>query len=402
MSDIVREQSRWAREKTKNIQEYIKQQTNFFSSVAGRGFLAMPGFMYDGQNELETDVKTKLSELNYAILVESIEREIKESGYDYDIAYRNAVMAWELDKQDMISNWEKEYGHIKQGMSNDEETLNRLEIQVQARNAILIQQKTDIEVEKEGYKKQLVELADDTTSYEIDLANKKILTANKRLELIPILEELNAAESALIAAERDKVKKDAEYTDAMSAVVDKKNTLIPYISALVTQLELYRAEISTQDELKKSISDKKVEIAEVSVERSIVQLNKATSLEELESLQAELLDLKIQIAEIRQDAELEYVTTQTTYVRELTDKEKSIPDTINQQTKLSNDRYIENKKLAIDIDEVSRIKSAKSTYGADAGKAQFMGLQRDNTEKDVAKLHATTEITATLAHLLSS
>ena len=219
MSDASREQAKWIQEKEKVILEYSQQNKELSSAVAGRGFLVIPGFMYDVHNDLERGIKMKLSDVNFAILSDSIERELKQLGVDYDLAYKNASIVWEMTKQDLLGQWEQEHADIKRGMEFTEEALLRLNVAVQARNSILMTQKIAIELQAEDLRRQLAEKSADSSSYEVALAQQKVLTATKKLDLIPILQQIVQAETELIGEK--------------NALLASKNTLITMTGGLL-------------------------------------------------------------------------------------------------------------------------------------------------------------------------
>src|SRR5574343_495478 len=103
MSNTLRELSSWRKEKTPIIRKYIADHYKLMAEIAGRGFLNLPGYAYDAENELELIAKLGLSEVNYKILSETIERELKQQGIDYNLQHRNAAMAWEVEKQALMA-----------------------------------------------------------------------------------------------------------------------------------------------------------------------------------------------------------------------------------------------------------------------------------------------------------
>jgi hypothetical protein len=198
MTDINREQSKWSHEKDKAIIAYNQQNREFYSTVAGRGFLILPGFAYEIQNDLEYGTKVKLSDLNFDILSDTITRELKQRGLDLDIAFKNDTIAWELEKQSLLGLWEQEHADIKMGMALTEEDLMRLLAVIQARNSYLMTQKIAIELSAEELRRQIAAVADGSADLEVTLAQQKVLTMEKKLEIIPVLQLIVQAERELI------------------------------------------------------------------------------------------------------------------------------------------------------------------------------------------------------------
>ena len=123
-------------------------------------------------------------------------------------------MAWELEKQVLMNSWEVELASIKQGMASDEETLNLLAIEVSKRANVLLAAKTAIDVAMEADRKTITELDATIAPYEVQLANARLLTAQKKLELFPIIETIVVKEQELLVIEQGKA---AEYTLYMAA-----------------------------------------------------------------------------------------------------------------------------------------------------------------------------------------
>jgi len=235
MSEILREQAQWRIGKTPIIGKYIGEHKKLFDEIAGRGFLNLPGYAYDAENQLELAAKMGLSELNYKIMHETIERELKQQGIDYNLQHRNAAMAWEVEKQALMAAWDAELAGIKQGIATEEEILNRLAQEIAARQIYLIEAKTEIDLEMEGYRLTLAQLDGQTAPYEVQLANAKVLTAQKKLEVIPILQEIISKERELLVLEQGKA---IEYTALMNIegqIADKQKEIIPTLQTIISK-----------------------------------------------------------------------------------------------------------------------------------------------------------------------
>ena len=269
MTELLREAAQYRKAKTPIIAKYQAEHEQLFSAIAGRGFLRMPGYAYDAENKIELAAKMGLSELNYKILSETIERELKQMGIDYDLSYKNAAIIWEIEKQSLMSLWDAELQGIKQGMAEEEEDLDQTAIEVSKRAIILMEAKTTIEENMEAYRKSLVELDGSTAPYEVQLANAKLLTAQKKLELIPILEEILAKEQELLTIEREKSGSYTAYVAAEQAVSTKKGTLTPFINNLANKSEQYAAKIETEQIPKESqIAGEKIEQMQAAIDVS--------------------------------------------------------------------------------------------------------------------------------------
>ena len=267
MAHNLREQAQWRKEKTPIIRKYIGEHNKLMSEIAGRGFLNLPGYAYGLENDLELMTKLGLSEVNFKILSETIERELKQQGIDYNLQHRNAVMAWEVEKQALMAAWDAELAGIKQGMAMEEEILNRLAQEIAARQIYLIEAKTEIDLEMEGYRLTLAQLDGQTAPYEVQLANAKVLTAQKKLEVIPILQEIISKEQELLVLEQGKA---IEYTALMNVerqIAIKQEEIIPTLQTIISKeqellaLEAGKAaEYTTLVGVEGQIADKQGEI----------------------------------------------------------------------------------------------------------------------------------------------
>jgi hypothetical protein len=278
MTELLRENASYRKAKTPIIAKYQDDHTQLMSAIAGRGFTKMPGYAYDAENKIELAAKMGLSELNHKILSETIERELKQMGIDYDLSYKNAAIIWEIEKQSLMSLWDAELQGIKQGMAEEEEVLDQMAIEIAKRAIVLMEAKTTIEENMEAYRKTLVELDGSTAPYEVQLANAKLLTAQKKLELIPILTEILAKERELLIAESLKAGYYTTYIEAERAVSNKKGTLTPVINDLANKVETYATKITTEQIPKEEqIADEKIAQMTAAVRKSGYQLDELTA-----------------------------------------------------------------------------------------------------------------------------
>ncbi len=248
MATSAKENAQWRRGKSPVISEYLREKEKMESVVAGRNFTHIPGFAYRQQTFLELGTKQKLSELNFKILEETISQELKKAGLEYELAHKNAAIAWELKRQALFSDLEKEIAHIKKGMSDDEEALKRLAIEVSKRENDIREQKTIIELQAEAYRKAIAGLDNESAEYEVQLARAKVRTAEKKLEIIPYLEQLITLEGQLIGKEQEIVLKNQILVEKNEALLEKDELLLDKQSQLIQKnSELLTAERKVLD-----------------------------------------------------------------------------------------------------------------------------------------------------------
>ena len=402
MSNILREQAQFRKAKTPIIAKYRDDHAKLMNAIAGRGFLNLPGYAYDVENRLEMAAKMGLSDINYKILSESIDREMKQSGIDYDWAYKNAVIIWELEKQALMNAWDAELAGIKQGEAAQEATLEALAIEVSKRAITLMEAKTAIDLEMEAYRTTLAELDGDTAAYEIQLANAKILTAQKKLELLPIFEEILTKEQELLVIEQGKT---AAYTLLMAAesqIADKTTTLTPFLNQYAAKSEEHAGKIVT-DQIPKEeeIALEKIAQAESAITKSGYQVeelavNIATETKELElagekrtlsTLQftdgQEVIDYGQELDRTYQNAVLEDFTSTQTAERD------NIAEILG------------NKTLAETTENTTRVTSA-NTMATGRNIADTNETAHEiSMKREVANAQAAADLTASLTHLIS-
>jgi hypothetical protein len=400
MSEILREQAQWRIGKTPIIGKYIGEHKKLFDEIAGRGFLNLPGYAYDAENQLELAAKMGLSELNYKIMHETIERELKQAGIDFNVEYAEAAMAWELEKQGLLSAWDHELAGIKQGMATEEEVLARLALEVDARQVVLIAAKSAIDLEMEGYRKALADLDAATAPYEVQLANAKLLTARKKLELLPIIEEIIVKEGELIVLEAGKTDYYRQLIDAEREVAEKKRTLVPGLTKLATAIQRHAALMSTQIETEKDIAEEKKaqaqakkEIADNDVERMNKEIETATKDIEINEAKRDLADKKF-------DNEQELIAIETDKETEYQDHLNGSFDTVQDDEENTQSKIIADKETIHSTvnetrqDSANRITTAQKDAEASSTDADIHRM------RGVADAQAAAKITASLTHLI--
>lgn len=248
------------------LTEYLRTRKKLGDAVAGRGFSFEPGFMYDAQNELEIDVKGQLSTLNYQLLEQAIAQDLKRNGLDYDLAFKNAAIAWELDKQDLLTDWDRELMSLKRAQVHEDELLNLLAVEVSKRANVLLAAKTAIDLEAEAIRLQIAELDGTTSEYELQLANAKLATAQKKLKIIPIMQQIVGIEEGILAKELEIVGKAWLLVDKAKALVDKEEEILNKNQQIATkQKDILAAEqdvLSAEEILVEDLKEKVADEAE--------------------------------------------------------------------------------------------------------------------------------------------
>ena len=198
------EQAQWYRGKGPIMEKFSRDRDGMVAGVAAR-VSTPPGYLIRGLTDLEIQAKYQLSDLNYKIAAEAIERELIQAGIDYDLAYKNAAISWELEKAGLYDVLRRELADAKKTREDRETFFANLAIEVGLRQVALINAKALLENEKEELRKQIAEAQGLTLDKEVELAQAKLVTAQRKLDIIPHLQALIDAEQDVLAAEQANV-----------------------------------------------------------------------------------------------------------------------------------------------------------------------------------------------------
>jgi phenylalanyl-tRNA synthetase alpha subunit len=184
MTEIA-ESNRWYRGKGKLIRDHIDKQKMMNDLIASKGFCIAPGYLGEAITDLEENTKIRLSELNYEIVKEAIERELKQKGIDYDLAYKEARIDFELSKTVLLTDLQKEFADLDYRQAKKEEETEYLAIEAHIRSFTLIVLKQAIREEMEALKQELMNVKRLTFNQENLLLEARIATAETKLGVIP-------------------------------------------------------------------------------------------------------------------------------------------------------------------------------------------------------------------------
>ena len=396
----TRERAEYSKGKTPIIAKYSDEHSKLFAEIAGRGFLQLPGYAYNAENGIELLAKTQLSELNYKILSETIDRELKQTGIDYGIEYKVAAMAWELEKQVLMVAWEAEYASIKQGMVSTEEVLNMISIEVSKRAITLLNAKTVIEIAMEADRKAIAVLDGTAAPYEVQLANAKLLTAQKKLELIPIIETIITKEQELLIIEQQKA---AKYTDLVAAeqlVATKKQTLTPFVNELAAVSDQYANAIPGEILTEQQIANEKLlqsESEQIQAADKVQELNAEIA---TEGKQIELLAAKraLEVTTFNDDQTViaHEKTLERTYQTDMmADFNQILAD-----EKAADDKIISDRGSIHDTQNKTKLESATVIANETKNSDYRITLEEIRGKEGVANAQAAADLTASLTHLI--
>jgi len=400
MTEALREAAQYRKGKTPLVGKYIADHKKLFDEIAGRGFLNLPGYAYDAENQLELALKMGLSELNYKILAETIERELKQTGIDYNSAYVTAMMAWEVEKQTLIAAWDAELAGIKQGMASEEEALNLLALEVDARQSVLIAAKTAIDVEMEGYRTQLAGLDAATAPYEVQLANAKLLTAQKKLEILPIIEGIIIKEQELITLEQSKGTYYGQLITAEQETATKKQQLIPGLSELATVTQQHADLIPSQIAIEQDIAEEKLTQAGIKTTLAEKEVEKLNVDIEIENKGIEVSEAKRDLNDKRFENEQDLVARETEQETEYQNDVNDSFSTVINDERATQAQIISDKTEVNTTENESRLRSTRTIVDADIAAENSDTAADVYKMEQVAEIQAASQITAQLTHLI--
>jgi hypothetical protein len=198
---ITSENSLWYKGKSEVLREFKKGTGQLLSAVASRNFSAMPGFAIEALTDVEIESKLKLTEYNFKIMSDAIDRELKALGLGNDIALKQATMAWELEKIQLFSDLQVEFADKELIRSLSGEAIDGLMIDQEFREIGVLLSKVAIEIEIEDIKRQKEEVELLPLPYEEQLAAAKLAAAQRKLAVIPYILAALAAQSTALTME---------------------------------------------------------------------------------------------------------------------------------------------------------------------------------------------------------
>ena len=400
-NEILREQSQFRHNKSPIIAKYFDDHTKMLAAIAARGFVKLPGYAYDAENLLELTAKLNLQEVNYKILAETIEREMKQAGIDYDIAYKEEAIAWEIEKDQLLKAWEMEYADLKKGMDFEEETLKQLSITVNLRRVVLLEQKTAIELQAEGYRLQLAQLNGLTSPYEVQLAQQKLATSQKKLTIIPVLQEIVAKEYELLTSEQGKAAVYAQVIAAHQEVASLKETLqLPAILALVNASERYTVELGKQISYELQIQDEKITQAGYARDIATEGKSQAIAAKDYETKALKVLDEKAVYTNVHNASELIVLNKSIAVKAAL-----GVVETASNSRMLVADEatqafWLDKKNTTMEYQQQTQVDSSLRNATNSINSEIFQGNLKASTIKQKADLEATAKLAADLTHLI--
>lgn len=421
---ILAEDNLWYKGKSDVLREFKKNSTAVLSTVASRNFSGMPGFAVEALTDIEMDSKIKLTDYNQKIMSDAIDRELKVLGLADDISLKQAAMAWELEKQQLYSDLQKEFSDKELTRARIEEDLNGLMIDQEFREVTVLLQKQAIELEIEEVKRQKEETELLPLPYEEALSAARLATAQRKMTAIPYIMAALAAQKVVLDQEAavimpgrtEKATIDKETADrttsevlplmadksaATSALTLKQYELLPLLMAKATASQELADEMLAQLDNHKAIAQEKVTMANEKINRLNVELS-------LASQELELDRKKIQIEIDRSELELQRAEARLSVIEELRVQLGEIQTAMSAEADAAINliNVQGDNEIAIKTSKLNKVDAARYAAMDDDSAAQensiiAMGMQDRQHQINMAEKNKNANITEKLIHLLA-
>lgn len=252
---IKAEQAQWFKGKDKIIDDFSRERRNLLQAVA-RQVDQPPGYLGEAITDLEIKAKYALSDLNYQIISEALEREMTQQNIEYDQRYRKKLIEWEIEKAGLLDDLTRELTDSRKAKEDRETVLANLAVEIGLRKVALSNAKTLLNNEMEQVQKEIAEAQGQTLPKEHELAQARLDTARRKLDVIPHLEALLEAQEDLLAAEELNIPH-------MENLVDERMQMIPIKEDIVGLKETLISSIDALTDPKLEVAEKKKLLAQI-------------------------------------------------------------------------------------------------------------------------------------------
>ena len=237
--------------------------------------------------------------------------------------------------------------------------------------------------------------------YDIQLANAKLLTAQKKAELIPIIATIITKEQELLVIEQSKAAEYTAYMTAEQEVITKKQELTPFINDLATETEVYANKIiNEQVPIETQIANEEVRQADLEVEKSAYKIQALDIQLDIENKGLDLLESKRTLDTTKFDNDQSLISTEIDLNTTYHNLENSQSDTILQDDRDTTAALLADKTTIHTTNNASRLSSTRTL--ANSKESTDDRMTRDDVYRleEVARIEAAAKITAQLEHLI--
>ena len=380
--------------------EFSGSHRALMSGIASRNFTHPPGYLFEASIALEEVGKNKLSALNYNIVAEATERELKQTGHNYSQAYKTACIAFELEKQSLLTALQQEFADLDATQSLTEEELDRQFVELDIRRIILITTKTSIKLEMEGLRQELIDVDRLTFINEARLIDEKVNTATAKLAVIPYLESLIESQGKLLVAEEANIPYLEGLIDEKGLLVDKKQEVVPYLKEKAEKLILLAKAILAAIEIEEQRLDVALSKAELGKDKVDNLLDIIDAEKAIESLRALLYSARHDLQITKIDRQLSLMDLNSSNINEIS-AERTEMMTVLEEYKVEIASSIRTAKESMsDIGIEGNEESTEISVDADKNSIGYVASYGASATKETAVAAATAKITSELIHLI--
>lgn len=191
--------SAWGSQKSDLARDAAADLRKIADTAGARGFLAIPGTFLEALLDAETDLKLKLAAANLALTKEELQRQLRwtEDGVKTAVAEQRRL--WETEKARLLNQFQSWATELRRARALDSETVAREALAIDANRTLLLTLKTEMDKERERLRQQVVAAGSDTFTLERQLQDARAETLEKRLEVIPLIQEIVGVEEGVLA-----------------------------------------------------------------------------------------------------------------------------------------------------------------------------------------------------------
>ncbi len=284
------ENAKWAQAVNAVTEQYDKARKEGLEMAAAMGFAAPTGPVLEHVLFVGLDAKQKLTEANAKIYQEERERLFKLGELELKMAIGWAKLALKAYQQGLLNRLAIEEAEAEAAKTRARGDLERLNSEIEARQADIIRMRADIEAEINFWRRMLIDAERLSLDAEAALINARMQTAEEKLKTIEPIYEVIAAQELVIKAELKKADALALLAEAEGRVAAIKKEMVPFY--------LRKAEAREQ------LAD--ATIREAEVEKARIELGyQRLALKDAQEIAEDAI----------RDAEIAYELAQSAYVR---------------------------------------------------------------------------------------
>ncbi len=249
------EAAKWSQAANVGADKYEETKTRLLDDAAARGFPAPTGDALSSLLLVGQDMKNKLTEANGKLYAEGREIIFQIDEFELKIAVEVAKLAMLRYKDELLNQVAIEQAQADAKAGRQRADIERINAEIESRQAAIIRTKAAIEHEINQARQQLIDAEYLTLGVEASLINAQIETARAKLRIIDSIYQVLAAEDLVLAAENRRAIALGQVIAAQQEIAAVKESMIPFYQEKASaRLELAEA-ITNEAEIKKQIEE---------------------------------------------------------------------------------------------------------------------------------------------------